>query len=77
MQAQQLQTEYALMKEWALFDGLTGIANRCRCEQALREAMARGKRYGGRSPFAYGTLTTLSRSMIPTATKQVITCCAR
>lgn len=49
MQAQQLQTEYVLMKEWALFDGLTGIANRRCCEQALREAMARGKRYG--EPF--------------------------
>lgn len=49
MQAQQLQTEYALMKEWALIDGLTGVANRRRCEQALREAMARGERYG--EPF--------------------------
>lgn len=49
MQVQQLQTEYALMKEWALFDGLTGIANRRRCEQALREAMARSERYG--EPF--------------------------
>ncbi|WP_322494748.1 GGDEF domain-containing protein [Chloroflexus sp.] len=33
------------MKEWALIDGLTGIANRRRCEQALQEAMARCRRY--------------------------------
>lgn len=45
-QAQQLQAEYTLMKEWALVDGLTGVANRRRCEQVLQEAIARSQRYG-------------------------------
>ncbi|WP_322511356.1 GGDEF domain-containing protein, partial [Chloroflexus sp.] len=49
VQAQQLQTEYTLMKEWALVDGLTGVANRRRCEQVLQEAIVRSQRYG--EPF--------------------------
>ncbi|MDW8405972.1 GGDEF domain-containing protein, partial [Chloroflexus sp.] len=45
-QTQRLQIEYELMEEWAFVDMLTGLANRRRCEQALREAVARNQRYG-------------------------------